>query len=328
MQRERLRVITWVLIVGVAITILKFVAFFITHSNAIYTDALENIINVLAAAVAFYSIYLSARPKDLNHPYGHGKIEFFAVGFEGALICFAGINILYRAIYGIIFPSVLDNLVQGIWLTSIAGAANLLMGWIVVQKGKKLKSVTLEADGKHLLSDAYSSLGLIIGLILIQLTGIQMLDNIIALILAGVILWSGSRLIRKSVAGLMDEVDEDLLNKIVEILQANRKPQWVDVHNLRVQKYGPDIHIDCHVTLPFYFDLQQMHDELKAIENLLEINTQTNVELFIHVDPCLPECCSYCTMGNCAERSAALKAPIVWTNNNVMLNAKHFNQHV
>jgi cation diffusion facilitator family transporter len=328
MQQERIRVIAFALFLGVVVTLLKFTAFFITHSNAIYTDALENIINVVAAAVAFYSIYLSARPKDLNHPYGHGKVEFFAVGFEGALISFAGLNIFYRAVYALVYPQEIHQLSIGIYLTCIAGVINFALGKFLVSKGKSLQSMTLEADGKHLLSDAYTSIGLLIGLVVIYFTQLNFLDSIISMILGAAILWSGYQLLRKSVAGLMDEVDEQLVEKIVSILNLHRKAVWIDVHNLRAQKYGPDIHIDCHVTLPFYLNLQEMHAEIKEIENLIEQQTMTNVELFIHVDPCLPECCYYCKMSNCTVRQHTYQNEIQWTKENVMLNAKHFHSDV
>ncbi len=322
-QKKRLKIITAVLIFGVVITIIKFIAFFITHSNAIYTDALENIINVVAGAFAFYSIYLAAQPKDNNHPYGHGKVEFFAVGFEGALIVFAAINIIYKSIEAFIHPQNINNLDSGIWLSVIAGLMNYGVGYVVIKQGKKLHSMTLEADGKHLLTDAYTSAGLVLGLIIIKLTDLVVLDSVISLLLGFMILYNGYFLIRKSISGLMDEVDNDLVEEIVNIFQKERKPEWIDVHNLRAQKYGHDLHIDCHVTVPYYFDLVRAHDEIELIEKLIERNVENGVELFIHVDPCVPNCCNYCSV-DCAVRKHPQERNIVWNANLVMNNAKHF----
>lgn len=325
-QKKRLRIISAVLGLGIMITILKFIAYYITHSNAIYTDALENIINVVAGGFAFYSIYLAAQPKDINHPYGHGKIEFFAVGFEGALIVFAAINIIYKSFNSFITPQIIHQLEKGIWLTVIAGLLNLIIGFYVVKKGKKLNSITLEADGKHLITDAYTSAGLVFGLLLIKYTQIYVLDSIISLILGFLILYNGYHLIRKSVSGLMDEVDINLVHNIVKILQKERKPEWIDVHNLRTQKYGHDLHIDCHITIPYYFDLIRAHDEVEAIEKIIEHNIENSVELFIHVDPCLPNCCNYCGVA-CPVRKHPQERTIVWNTNLVVNNAKHFIDH-
>ncbi len=324
--KQRLSAILWVLIAGVLITALKFLAYFITHSNAIFTDALENIINIVAGAFAFYSIYLSSRPKDLNHPYGHGKVEFFAVGFEGSLILIAGITIIYRGVVGIYHPTEINRLMDGVWITALAGIANYALGYFLIKRSKTLKSITLEADGKHLLSDAYTSIGLIVGLVIIHFTGYTILDSILSILLGGLILHNGYQLIRRSVSGLMDEIDPQIVEQMVEILSKERKKSWVDIHNLRAQKYGSDLHIDCHLTLPNYWTLNQMHDEVSFIENTVANNAATKVELFIHVDPCLPQCCYYCAMENCAVRTEGQSATIAWTATNMMNNAKHFVQ--
>ncbi len=323
-KKDRLNAIIWVLIAGVFITLLKFYAYYLTHSNAILTDALENIINIIAGSFAFYSIYLSSLPKDLNHPYGHGKVEFFAVGFEGSLILIAGITIIYKSIVAIMHPNSINHLADGIWITTIAGLANYLLGTYLIKRGKKLNSIVLSADGKHLMSDAYTSLGLIVGLIIIKLTGYILLDSILSILLGGLILHNGYQLLRHSVAGLMDEIDPKVVDQIVKILGEARKDTWVDVHNLRAQKYGADLHIDCHLTLPHYWHLNQMHDEVHAIELLMKEQAATQVELFIHVDPCLPQCCFYCAVPNCKERQTEQNSTIPWTKKNIMKNTKHF----
>ncbi len=315
------------LIAGVLITALKFIAYFITHSNAIYTDALENIINVVAGAFAFYSIYLASQPKDSNHPYGHGKVEFFAVGFEGALIIFAAINIIYKSVYALYNPQTIHQIDEGIWLSVIAGILNFIMGVYLIKQGKLLNSITLEADGKHLKTDAYTSAGLVLGLFIIKFTSYYILDSVISLILGFLILYNGYHLIRKSISGLMDETDTSLVNTIVNILEKERKPDWIDVHNLRTQQYGHDLHIDCHITLPYYYDLVRVHDEVESIEQIIKRNVDNDVELFIHVDPCLPNCCNYCTM-DCQVRKHPQERTITWNVDNVMNNAKHFNQYV
>src|SRR3546814_7177328 len=228
---------------------MKFYGWYLTDSRAILTDALESIINVIASGFALYSVYLAAKPRDRNHPYGHGKIEFFSAGFEGGLVLIAGIFILVGSIESIYAPRELQSLNAGMSIIGLSLVGNLVMGLLLVRKGKELRSLTLYADGKHLLSDCYSSTLLIAGLLIMRFTGWFLLDALLSIALALVIMFNGYRLVRKSLSGLMDEADEELLEEITRLLNEHRHPRWIDVHNLRVQRYGPDLHIDCHLTM-------------------------------------------------------------------------------
>ncbi len=311
------------LIAGIAIMLLKFIAFFITHSNAILSDALESIINVVAGAFALYSLWLAAKPKDAAHPYGHGKIEFVSVGFEGGLILLAGIVIIGKSIINIVNPVAINQLDIGAALAAAAGLANYFLGTFLINTGKKNNSITLIADGKHLLSDTWSSIGLLAGVILMYFTQWVWLDNIIAIGFGFVIIYTGYKLIRRSLAGLMDEADENVLTEIVQVLNLHRHNNWIDIHNLRIQQYGSSFHIDCHITLPWYNDLKTSHDDLKNIEDLVSKEFNNKVELFIHPDPCLPFSCSVCQLTNCSVRQNPFKHKVEWTVENVMTNVKH-----
>lgn len=304
----------------------KFVAYFITHSNAILTDALESIVNVLASSFAFYSIYLATLPKDTNHPYGHGKVEFFSAFLEGTLISIAGILIILKSSYDLVFPKPIFQLLEGALIIGGTGVVNLLIGYYLVNTGKKHRSITLEADGKHLLTDAITSAGLVVGIILIQLTQILWLDSIISILLGLYIIYNGYLLTRKSVGGLMDESNTVLVKDIISILQANRRDPWIDVHNLRAQQYGADLHIDCHVTMPYYFDLKLVHQEISDLDAIVNVEASHKTELFIHTDPCLPDCCNYCKMQKCPVRAHPFHQEIEWTINNATKNQKHFDQ--
>ncbi len=304
----------------------KFVAYFITHANAILTDAAESIVNVLASTFAFYSIYLSTLPKDENHPYGHGKVEFFSVFVEGALIGLAGILIIFKSGYNLFYPNPIFLLFEGAVIIAITGVINLFTGFYLIKKGKKYHSITLTADGKHLLTDALTSAGLVLGIVLIHYTQIYVLDSLISILLGFYIIYNGYKLIRNSVGGLMDESNTELVKEIIGILQHNRQDNWIDVHNLRAQQYGADLHIDCHVTLPYYLDLNQVHQEISAIDHLINGNAQHKTELFIHADPCLPACCSYCKVNNCTVRQQPFNAEITWAMENLTKNQKHFSQ--
>ena len=304
----------------------KFVAYFITNSNAILTDAAESIVNVIASGFAFYSIYLSTLPKDENHPYGHGKVEFFSAFVEGILIGVAGIIIIFKSSYDLFYPAEIKQLFDGAIIIAATGVINLFIGFYLIKTGKKHKSLTLEADGKHLLTDSVSSAGLVLGIIIIYTTQILWLDSVISIALGCYIVFNGYKLTRKSVGGLMDESNIELVKDIVVILQENRQESWIDVHNLRAQQYGPDLHIDCHVTLPYYFDLNKVHQEISNIDKLINLAGNHETELFIHADPCLPACCNYCKMPNCPVRAEAFKREIGWNMENVTKNQKHFSQ--
>lgn len=309
---------------SILLMLAKFIAYFITNSNAILTDAAESIVNVLASGFAFYSIYLATLPKDENHPYGHGKVEFFSVFVEGILICIAGVVILIKSVYSLFYGNEVSDLYNGALIIAGTGLINLVIGLFLIKTGKANKSLTLEADGKHLLTDALSSAGLVVGIVIIQLTQILWLDSVISVLLGIYIVFSGYKLTRRSVGGLMDESNLELVEEVVKILQKNRQPSWIDIHNLRAQQYGADLHIDCHVTLPYYFDLNTVHQEISAIDKLINQSVNHQTELFIHADPCLPACCHYCKMENCPVRAEAFRGEIKWDMENVTKNQKHF----
>ncbi|GAB3922001.1 cation diffusion facilitator family transporter [Larkinella terrae] len=304
--------------------LLKFTAWWLTSSTAVLTDALESIINVVASGFAFYSIYLSGLPRDRNHPYGHGKIEFFSSGFEGALILSAGVFIIFQAIQSFSAPQPITHLDWGVGLIALTTFANALTGWLLVRNGKATNSITLIADGRHLLTDSLSSLIVVVGIVIILITGLTWFDGVLSLILSLVIIWNGFGLIRQSVAGLMDETDLSLLQRIVDILNQYKHPNWIDIHNMRVQRYGADLHIDCHLTLPYYWTLAQVHHEVHEFEEVLKGEINTEVEIFIHADPCLPECCHYCRITDCPVRAQVFSGDVEWTISNLSTNQKHF----
>lgn len=310
-------------LVGLVLMAIKFGAYFLTHSNAILTDALESIVNVIAGSFALYSLWLAAHPRDENHPYGHGKVEFISAGVEGALISIAGLIIFGKSIYNFIYPQEIYQLDYGVAIVAAAGVVNFGLGWFLVKKGKEHRSITLQADGKHLMSDGWSSFGLVIGLGIILLTGINWIDNVVAMLFGCVIMYSGIKLVRSSVAGIMDEADIELMKELVQILNLNRRENWIDIHNLRIIKYGSNLHIDAHVTLPYYLNLQEVHDELEAIDHIVTGYFGEHTEFFLHPDPCIPSSCPICIKTDCKVRRHELTHREEWTLENVMKNKKH-----
>ncbi len=311
------------LIVGGILLIIKFLAYFLTDSNTILTDALESIVNVVAGAFGLFSLSVSALPKDENHPYGHGKIEFISAAVEGILIIIAGLLILAKSAYNLNYPAPVHDVDTGLWIVAVAGGINYLLGVYVERVGKSNSSLVLVASGEHLKSDGYSSFGMVIGLAIIFFTDFLWLDSVIAIVFGVIIIFAGTKVIKSALSGIMDEVDYELVSEIVKVLNQNRHPDFIDIHNLRVIKYGAALHIDCHITIPWYFNTVQAHDQVKNLEDLLKLNTEKPVEFFIHVDPCLPLCCLSCIKEDCPERKSDFQQKISWTTENIMLNKKH-----
>ena len=323
-MKQRLVLLSFVL--SVAIMAAKFYVYFLSGSTTLLTDALESIINVVAASFAYYSIYLASLPKDLNHPYGHGKIEFFASGLEGVLILLASAYIFLHASQHLYASPALSSLDLGMAVSFVSAVINGLLGYYLVQKGRSSHSPALIADGKHLRLDAYNGILVVVALAITYFTNWFWVDSVASFLFAAFMCWQGIHLIRESVAALMDETNPALFEKVTNWVVSNKKAEWIDLHNLRVQQYGGDLHIDCHLTLPRYWDLSRTHEEIHAFEEMLGKLQETHVEIFVHADPCLDECCNHCTISDCAIRKAAFSKTIEWNKMNLALNQKHFNE--
>ena len=322
-QTQNLRIQKWVAGISVVLLAAKFIAYYLTNSVSILTDALESIVNVVAGFIGLYSLYIAAKPRDKDHPYGHGKAEFLSAAIEGTLIGSAGTIIIYKAVKSFIESVPLQKLDYGIYLVAATAMINFVVGLITERKGKKSNSLALIASGKHLKSDSYSTLGIIAGLIVIYFTGLKWIDPVVAIIFGLVIMYTGYKILRRSIAGIMDEADVELLKKIVDLLNKNKRENWVDLHNLRVIKYGSILHIDCHLTVPWFLNVQEAHIEVDALSNLVRQEFGESVELFVHVDGCLPFSCKVCNKQNCNERKHNFEKRIDWTLENVLQNQKH-----
>lgn len=301
----------------------KFLAWWLTGSTAILSDAMESIVNVVGGLFSLYALWLSARPSDREHPYGHGKVEFLSSGFEGGLIFMAGFAIIYAAVENLFSPKALSHLDYGILLTVGTGATNFVMGFLLEKRGKKNSSPAMITSGKHLQSDAWSTAGLLIGLGLIWLTGLWWLDSVIAIIFAVLIIVTGYREVKRSIGGILDAADFVVIDNVLAIVSKNRRENWIDLHNLRAIRYGPNLHIDCHVTLPCYLTVEEGHDEIEIMRLLLANQHHQPTELFIHADPCLPTSCKICGKTNCPVRSEPLRELLVWNIDNAISNQKH-----
>lgn len=321
--QQNLRVQRWVAVVSVLLLAVKLIAYYFTHSVSILTDALESIVNVVAGFIGLYSLYIAAKPRDMDHPYGHGKAEFISAAIEGTMIGSAGAIILYKGIQHLINPVELHRIDFGILLIATTAVVNFIVGFFCLKTGRKNNSAALIASGKHLQTDTWSTVGIIAGLALLYFTGYTWIDSAVACLFGSFIIFTGYRIVRSSIAGIMDEADLKLLTRLVEVLNANRQVNWVDLHNLRVIKYGSVLHVDCHLTVPWYLNVHEAHREIDALAKLIRNEFGESLELFVHSDGCLPFSCRICQKGDCKERQHNFEKKINWTLENISQNKKH-----
>jgi len=312
-----------VVTVAVILFILKIIAWWLTRSVAVLTDALESTVNVVAGFISLYSLYVAAKPRDKEHPYGHGKAEFISAAVEGSLVAMAGLVIIYEAIDNILHPHIIQKLDTGMIIIGSTAIINYVTGWYTIKTGTKNNSLALVASGKHLQSDTYSTIGIIGGMALIFLTGWTWLDSAVAIGFAFFIIYTGYTIIRSSLAGIMDEADYALLDKLVSRINENRQENWVDLHNLRIIKFGPVIHVDCHLTVPWFFNVHQAHKEIDAFSDIARNEFGESVELFVHADGCLDFSCKICSKSNCSERKHPFQKTIEWEVHNISSDEKH-----
>ena len=308
---------------SIVLLMAKTFAWYITGSVAILTDAFESIVNVVAGLIGVYSLYVSAKPRDLDHPYGHGKAEFISAAIEGSLILIAGLFIIYEAFNNLIHPHIIQQLDYGIILVAITGVVNYFAGSVCIRTGNKNNSLALISTGKHLQTDTWSTLGIVIGLILILVTKLVWIDSVVAILFSIFIIYTGYKILRSSVAGIMDEADTQLLEKMVQMLNENRRDNWIDLHNLRIIKYGSRIHLDCHLTVPWYLNVHQAHNEIDALSSLVKNEFGESVELFVHSDGCMDFSCRICSKFECTVRKHAFEKKVEWTMENISSNHKH-----
>jgi cation diffusion facilitator family transporter len=263
----------------------KVIAYGMTGSAAILSDAAESIVHVVAVSFAAYSLWLSRKPPDSSHLYGHDKIAFFSAGFEGAMIVLAAVYILYESIQRLISRPRLDNLGAGALLVLGAGAINGALGGYLVWVGKKHGSLILEADGRHVLTDSWTSLGVLVGLGLTMLTGWLRLDPIVAILVALNILWMGSKLIRQSIGGLMDEVDPKTQDQIRRLLVEMTSEAGAEFHGLRHRNAGNTNWVEFHLLFPKGTSLESAHALATRIEERIQQDSTIRTEVISHLEP-------------------------------------------
>lgn len=270
--------------VGVLVLGLKYWAYYLTGSVALFSDALESIVNVVTAVAALIAVWLAAKPADAALPYGYHKAEYFSAVLEGVMILVAALLILREAYEGIMAPRTLDAPWQGLAVNAVAGGINAIWCTVLLRAGRRHKSPALVADGQHLLTDVLSSAGVIVGVSLAALTGLHILDPILAVLVALNIVWSGWTLVRQSVGGLMDvAVPTQDLNAIREVIAANADGA-IEAHDVRTRQAGKMTFIDFHLVVPGTMPVQEAHSICDRIEQQLRARIEP-VQITIHVEP-------------------------------------------
>lgn len=262
----------------------KVAAYVLTGSTAILADAAESIIHVVAVGFAAFSLWLSFRPADARFSYGYERIAFFSAGFEGAMIVLAALSIIAAAAHNWITGIELESLGSGTALVAAAALVNAALGFYLVRTGRRNSSIILEANGKHVLTDSWTSAGVILGLILVMLTGWTVLDPMVAIAVAVNILWSGGRLLRRSVTGLMDYVDPGVRAAVAERLDRLASEAGVEYHRLRMRHTGQRLIVDVHLLLPFGMPLGDAHRHATNIEKGLDATLDGDIEVVTHLE--------------------------------------------
>jgi cation diffusion facilitator family transporter len=306
--RVRVRAGLISLVVSVVLLAAKYEAYRLTGSTAILSDALESIVNVVAAVFALGGIMFAGRPADRNHPYGHGKIEFFSAAFEGGLIAFAAVVILYEVVLSLVVRLQVRELDTGLLIISGAGLANLALGLFLVRTGRKHQSLTLVADGQHVLSDFWTTVGIVVGLLLVRVTGIWWLDPLVAAVVAVNLMWTGFRLVRHAAGGLLDEEDTLLLNRLLRVLGGYVGQGIIRVHHLRAIRAGRFHHVDAHLVVPEFWSVDRAHEVAEDLAERVIRTLGVDGELIFHTDPCHRAYCPMCDLADCPVRREPFRA--------------------
>jgi cation diffusion facilitator family transporter len=309
-ERVRLRAGVLSAVVGVALLAVKYGAWLATGSTAILADAMESIVNVVAALFALGSLVFAGRPADRSHPYGHGKIEFFSAVFEGGLIAFAAALICWSALLDLLQGAAVRAVELGLVLVVAAGLVNLALGAFLVRTGRRVRSLVLEADGQHVLSDFWTSAGVVVGLVLVRLTGVAWIDPVVALVVGANLAFTGARLVRTAAGGLLDEEDSALIRRLVAVMARERDANVIDVHRLRAIRAGRLTHADGHLIVPEYWTVEQAHHHTEDFVRRVLAGSDLEGDVVLHTDPCRRAFCAACLVAGCPVRRAPADAAL------------------
>ena len=302
---------------------IKFIAYRLTGSSAILSDALESTVNIVTSSFTLYAAWLSRHPQDDDHPYGHGRVEYFSTGLEGIALLGAGSTIAVVVAPELWRGGEINKLELGLGLMLLIGLLALVTGSALIHAGKKHQLATISADGEHIRADAITSLGAFAAIFLVKLTGWTWLDPVTALVISLWLAVSGLKILRRSIAGLMDEADPQELDDIADTLEAIRAPGWLTPHRTKIHRLGTWLHVDMHMVFPRYWSLERTHLAADAIEHAMQEHLRPQTETMLHMEPCTPECCPRCDLQDCPIREAAFTGREAWTGEWIARHRRH-----
>jgi cation diffusion facilitator family transporter len=303
-QKSRIRLALLSIVAGSALLGLKYLSYVLSGSVALKSDAIESIVNVVAGIFALGAVVFAGKPADKDHPYGHGKIEHFSAAFEGGLISLAAVFILFEAAKGFIYGVEFKNLGLGLAVNLLAGALNGVLGWYMLREGRRTRSRALEADGHHILSDFWTTVGIAVGLIAVKLTGFKWLDPFMAGAVGLLLARTGFRLVKESSQALLDMEDPEVLTKVLEAMNRVRTLDIIALHELRTFRSGRFTHVDIHIVVPEFYPVRQAHDLCEEFGKRALVEGNIEGEVHTHVDPCGRMYCDRCPVEDCAIRQA------------------------
>ncbi len=272
------------IVVALVVMGLKYLAYWYTGSVALYSDALESIVNLVTAVAALYAIHVASQPADRNHQFGHHKAEYFAAVLEGVLIVVAALAILHEAYGAFVTPRSLGAMTQGLSINAVAMAINGAWAWFLIRWGRKHRSPALVADGRHLFTDVFTSAGVLAGLALASVTGWQVLDPALASLVALNILFSGWKLMTESMSGLMDEAVTAELSRLIRKIISDNASGAIEAHDVKTRQAGPATFIEFHLVVPGDMTVARAHEICDRIEAALQKDVK-GAQILIHVEP-------------------------------------------
>jgi cation diffusion facilitator family transporter len=301
-MNNRTKVAFVTLSISLIVLFLKTKAYYATFSVGVLSDALETVVNVLTAIIALFAVKIAAEPADENHPYGHGKLEYFSAAFEGGLIFFAALAIVFQGVKSFFITNETLNVFNGNVYLILATAINLLTGAFLVGFGKKENSEALKASGLHLMSDVITTVGVFAGLVLVNWTGLLWIDSLVGIAVGAYLLYEAFKILKSNTDALMDATDLESVKLLSEVINANKNKAVIDVHNLKIIRAGHFHHIDAHLVVPEYLDVATAHDLTGQFEEKVVSAYKYEGEIAFHVDPCNKSYCQQCEMHECQIR--------------------------
>lgn len=317
-SKTKIGIQRYIFIGGVILFFIKVLAFYLTNSVGILSDALESTVNIITGFITLKALQFAAKPRDENHPYGHGKVELITASVEGILIGVAGIMIIVEAIKRLDAPVTVSKMDIGIVLMIITAIANWAMGSYSVKMGKKHNSVSLVSGGQHLMSDTYTTIALIGGLFVFYITGFLWVDILLGIVFGLFIISIGYNVLKTTITGLMDEADIEALKSLVSTIAENKNPAWVNIHKLTYLKFGHVSHVDFHLTLPWYYDLNQVSEQTTNLKNIIRTQLpEEDIDISIQSEPCTENMCHQCIM-KCDVRKHQFIKESPWTTDQII----------